>query len=280
MDDMNPIDGGNDGFLKRWMFFNAGSIVDLEGPLLSDMWQQPRAIVNGVELQVKMWPAKPQFAIMTNVENPDFRLEIVEAYLKLCKMTPVPAVMLAHAETMQKVPATYPYTRTDIKTFQLNQGQYSFNLEDLFQTDVPSRVVVGMVKATSFNGEYNTNPYNFEHFNLTSLGLFLDDQSVPAKPLKMNFEENNYMTAYNTLFTPYDEEGIGIQRTDFNAGYALFMFRMVPEHIPPHVPLTKGKANVRLSGSFAKPLSENVTLIIYAQFPSVMKIDSTRNVYI
>lgn len=136
-----------------------------------------------------------------------------------------------------------------------------------------------MVKATSFNGKYETNPYNFEHFHLNSWGLFLDDQSVPAKPLKMNFDENNYVAAYDTLFTPYDEEGIGVSRTDFAAGYALFMFRTAPEHVISHVPLTT-KANGRLRGGFAQVLTENVTLIIYAQFPSVMKIDSSRNVLI
>lgn len=276
---MNPVEGGNKGYTVRWMLFNGGQVVDLEGPLLSDIWQQPRALVNGVELQIKLWPAKPEFAIMTNVNNPDFKIEVVEGYLRLCKITPTPAVMLAHAETIEKVPAAYPYLRTEIRTFQLNQGQYSFNLEDVFQTDVPSRVVVGMVKASSFNGKYETNPYNFEHFNLTSLGLFLDDQSVPAKPLKMNFQEQNYMAGYNTLFTAYDEGGLGISRSDFAGGYALFMFRTVPEHIPPHVPLAS-KANVRLSGTFGTPLNENVTLIVYAQFPSVMKIDSTRSVQI
>ena len=269
----------NQGFVDRMGLFSSGRIVDLEGPIFSDIAQQSRLILNGVEIQIKMWPAKDEFLMMSKVEGANYRIQLVEAYLRVCKITPIPAVMLAHSEIIKEKPALYPYSRTQMKAYQLNQGQYSFQLEDVFLSDVPVDIVLGLVNAGSFNGSYDTNPYDFQNYNLGSLAVYLDDESVPSKPLKMNYGQKNWITAYNTLFKTYAEEGNDISRVDYPYGYTLYMFRLIPDHLPPFMSsLTRG--NVKIQGTFDTPLPENVTLLVYAKFPSMMTVDSARNIQI
>lgn len=279
METMEPDPRGNTGWADRFIHFVKGAVVDLEGPLLSDIWQQNKAILNGVELQLKLWPAKPDFILCTKADGADYKMELVEACLRICKLTPIPEVMLAHAETIRDNPALYNFDRSEIKTFQLNKGQYSFHLEDLFQMDVPSRLVVGMVTATSFNGTYDSNPFDFRHFDLRSLAVYLDDESVPGRPIKTNFKALSFLEGYNSLFSSDDEDGTFISREDYPAGYTLYMFRLAPDHAPHHIPFTS-RGNVRLSGNFGTALAENVTLIVYAQFPALMTVDSSRNIKI
>jgi hypothetical protein len=256
-----------------------GRTADFEGPILSDLCQQPRLIINGVEIQIKLWPAKNEFILMTALTGEDYRIEMVEAYLRVCKITPIPAVMVAHADVIKDKPASYPFNATEMKAFQLNKGQYSFHLEDLFQSNVPTDVVVGMVTAKSFNGSFDTNPYRFQPFKLNSLGLYVDDESVPAKPLKMSFTKGQYASAYSTLFGTYEEVGNNISKEEYMDGYTFFVFRLIPDHLSPFIP-TVVKGNVKLSGTFDDALLENITLLVYAKFPSILKIDSTRNVQI
>lgn len=281
--DSADVTQGNVGLAERYSLFRGGRIVDLEGPIMADICQQNRLILNGVEVHIRLWPAKDEFCLVTAVENPDYKIEFVEAYLRVCKATPVDSIILAHAEALRIKPAVYPFTKSELKAFQLNQGQFSFHIEDIFQSNIPSEVVVGMVNATSFIGSYTTNPYNFIHHHINSLALYVDDESVPGKPLEMNFDVKNYLTAYQALFDDDEEEelaiGNDIQRQEYDRGYTLFKFRVKPDHLSPFLPtITKG--NVKISGNFGRALPENVTLLILGRFPSVITIDATRSINI
>ncbi len=279
MDSSVPEPTGNNGFKKRHMLFDAGATVDLSGPLMSDICSQQRALLNGLELQIKLWPAKDPFCLMSDVAEAKFRMEIVDASFRLCKIVPIPAVLLAHSETLSKTPAIYPFTRVEIKSFQLNAKQYGFSLEDLFQSQIPNRVTVGMVTAAAYDGSYVTNPYNFQHFNLTNLALHLDDRSVPGEELSMNYADASYMNAYRSLFSSTDEEGVNISRFEYPAGYTLYIFRLTPDNLQPNLP-SKMRGNVRLIGRFSEPLPANVTLIAYAEFEHELSVDLARNVTI
>lgn len=142
---------------------------------------------------------------------------------------------------------------------------------------MPTPVVVVMIKAETFNSSYSTNPFNSEYFSMETLGLYVDDQSVPGKPLKMNYEQTNYTAAFNSLFDPFEERGSFIIHKDFPLGYALYVFHTVPYHLPPHMPAMP-RGNVKRTGNFAKTLAKNVTMLVYMQFTVMMSIDSARNV--
>ena len=44
------------------------------------------------------------------------------------------------------------------------------------------------------------NPFNFQHFNLSEIALYLDGQQEYAlKPLQLDFDNNLYIRAYNAL---------------------------------------------------------------------------------
>ena len=62
----------------------------------------------------------------------------------------------------------------------------------MWQGEVPSRLVVGMVKSQAFNGDNNLNPYHFEHFDVSNIGFFVNGESkfldLPSNELlKMEF---------------------------------------------------------------------------------------------
>jgi hypothetical protein len=61
---------------------------------------------------------------------------------------------------------------------------------------------------------------------------------------------------------------------DYPLGNALMAFSLAP-NMP-----TNTVGNVKLAGVFDKPLPENVTVIIYADFNSLLKLDNARNVMI
>ena len=49
------------------------------------------------------------------------------------------------------------------------------------------------------NGNYEKNPFDFQHNNLTQIGISVNGEEVPFKPLKLNFDEELFVTVYNTF---------------------------------------------------------------------------------
>jgi len=269
----------NDGVLQRWATFNNGMTVELTGPLMADICQQNRLILNGVEIQIKLWPSKDAFLLMSSEGNPSYKMEIVEATLRVCKITPTPTLLVAHSAGLKENDALYPYQKTQIKTFNVSTGQYNFHLDDLYQGDVPSRMVIAMVKSKAFNGDYTLNPYNMEHFNLNSLGVYVNDESRPGKPMQMSFSGANWMSAYQTMYAGLNRDGEDwgndINYNDFEMGYSFFVFDLLPGDQP-----AQQKASIRVEGTFEEALPQNVTVIVYAKFPAMLKITETRSILI
>ena len=79
------------------------------------------------------------------------------------------------------------------------------------------------------------NPFNFKHFNLHEIGLYLDGQQQHGvRPIEPNFATGQYIRAFNTLFAGTGklgaDEGVFIDRNDYGNGYALYAFDLTADH--------------------------------------------------
>lgn len=271
MDDVQML---NSGFAERMNQTSGGAIVEVEGDLKIDCFQGERLLVNGVQITCKLWPSRNEFALMSGTNPPDHKLVILDAVMKICHVTMDPGVIVAQGEIMQKTPAIYPVERTEVKTYSVAAGNFIFTAEDPFQGEVPAKLVVGIVSAASYAGAFNLNPFNFKSYDVNYLGFFLDGQSVPAAPFQPDFEANCYTSSYLGLFAgrSNDDWGNDIAKSDFKGGYALYVFDVYsPEGL-----IRKG--HTRLQIRFGKALEEVATVVVYAVFPSLLQIDSSRKI--
>ena len=64
------------------------------------------------------------------------------------------------------------------------------------------------------------------------MAVYLNDESIPAKPLRPDFTRGNYIDSYYTLFAGLDKDGrdVGnaISRADYANGYTLFVYDLLP----------------------------------------------------
>ena len=118
-----------------------------------------------------------------------------------------------------------PLLKTEVKTFAVGKGQYNVNLDDIFQEKIPNRLILGIVSADAYAGNLTKNPFNFKHYNFDFMCLYANGQSVPSKALQPKFASDNYVEAFQTLFTGIELDGkdAGLQcsREDYGKGYTL-----------------------------------------------------------
>ena len=140
--------------------------------------------------------------------------------------------------------------------------------EKLVSGQLPTRLVVGIVDNAAFNGRRDRNPFNFHHYNLTEIALYLDGhQQHTLKPIQPDFEAGLFVRAYNTLFA-------------FRAVTTLYAFDLTADlGDDDHFNLIK-HGNLRLALKFGEALPHTVTVISYAEFDNVIELDRDRNVLV
>ena len=277
----------NSGHVQRRKLTQHG-IADFEGVLHMDVCQQPKVIPNGVQITVKLFQNDDSFRLFS-ADGSSYGVEIVDAVLKVCNVRVQPSVLVAQDEILLKTPAVFPYWKSDIKTFGIPTGSYTFSVDDIFHGQVPARLYVALTSSSGYSGSFAKNPFDFHHYNLNYLELAVDGQSVPGVAFQPHFQPNpdvpgrslsiGYVHEFLSLFkSRYPQaEGNNIQRADYPGGYAIYVFDVKPG-VDDSLFSIPQKGQTRLNARFAQELLEPVTVIAYGMFPSEFKIDHTRNV--
>ena len=284
MDAANPDDVAadvNTGLKRRAEFTKENKIVDMIGRLHSDIFFQPRYMLNEVTAKIRLTRSKDSFCLMCAGAN-TYRVSIVGAALFIRKVKLNPSVLLAHAKTLESGMAKYPIHRVVCKSFTIPRGYLDVSHEKLFSGQLPVRLVLGLVDNEAFNGSFTMNPFNFKHFSLSELSIYLDGIQQGIKPIKSSFAQNNYVRSFMTLFggtgKENRDEGNDLDREDYKNGYALYAFDLTPDLSDEgHFNLAR-QGSVRVDMKFDAALPSTVTVIAYAEFENVIEIDRSRNI--
>ena len=271
----------NAGFKKRHDHAHQGRVVDMEGRLHCDIFHQNRLLMNGVDVKIRLIPSKSSF----NLIGPDdtYRSIITHASFFARKIRLNPAVALAQAKALEIAPAKYPVKRVVVKTFTVPRGNASVVQDNLFLSQTPNRLVIGLVASDAFNGSITTNPFNFATHDVSFLSLYLDGKQVPSKPLQPNFAEGQFIRAYYNSMVASGlanrDAGSNISRDDFAGGFALYSLDLTPSLLDDNelFELVKSGA-LRLEIKFSRAQNASLTVVVWAEMDNMIEIDRSRQV--
>ncbi|KYO39820.1 hypothetical protein Y1Q_0006698 [Alligator mississippiensis] len=95
--------------------------------------------------------------------------------------------------------AKYPVDCMGMKVFSIPAGSRVSNQENLFLGQLPKLIVIGFMDNDAFSRNYAKNPFNFKHYNINFVALYIDGDQTPTKPLQPDFENGNCMREYMQL---------------------------------------------------------------------------------
>ena len=273
----------NNGLFSRRSIMT-NNTVDMVGHLHVDIFNQEKLLINGVEISVRLVQSKEGFAIIDPSNL--FDVEINEATLMIRRVRISPSVLISHANMLSKTTAKYNITKVEVKTFALHQSIRGESLDNVIMGQLPKRLIIGFVPHNAYNGAKNLNPFNFKHYYLNYLSLYVDGVQIPSKPLQPDYTTGSYIDCYHTLFTGtgihFLNQGNAISRKDYPNGYCLYAFDLTPDlsaNDDTHFNLVRHGA-VRLEVRFGEALTETVNCMIYAEYDTVLEIDQSRQVMI
>jgi hypothetical protein len=287
-EDTKPIHKveNNAGATARADLFKSSKSVILEGPILEDFFQNNRYLLNNTSVELKLYRARQNFICMSDDDTLKVKIELEDVTFRAYYVDVSPDVVTAHAAALLLRNAMYPYIRTDILSFSIASGSHQMNIDNIFSGICPTKIVVAFVDSDAFIGDRKKNPFAFELFGLTDIQVLVDGVSSPGRPIRVGAggEKNTVASALaaltDTIGAMTDLSfGNNISLKSFAEGTALFAFPVygggsacdVFEH-------PKKSANIRIEGTFARPLDKTITAIVYGEYPALLQIQASRHV--
>ena len=276
---MDNVADLNTGLVSRRNLTETSRSVDMIGRLHLDMMFQPRFLINGVHLKIRLIRSPNAFNLMAAANNYKVVLKEVALFVRQIKLSP--AVQMAHIKALEKAPVKYPINRVEVKVFSVSRGNLQANIENIFMGQLPKRIIIGFVDNDSFNGNIQKNPFNFKNYGINFLALFMDGTQIPSRALTPSFP-HRYIRSYETLFSgsgqSFLNSGNDISRGDYPNGYCLFSFDISPDYADSsHFDLRRSGV-LRLETKFAVALPNTINIVIWAELENVITVDKFRNV--
>ena len=160
---------------------------------------------------------------MVNDDDETYKVIITDAILKVCHTKVNPMVILAHNEALKQGEALYPIMQSDIKTYGIPQGSYTYNADGIFNGNVPTSLIIGFVSGEVFAGSYKKNYANFQHYGVNYLEFSVNGNAVPMQAFTPDYNNDDYTTEFLSLFYNKYPQGTGnfITRENYPNGYCL-----------------------------------------------------------
>ena len=276
----DPVLNTRLGARSEWT--KTSKTVELQGRIHSDR----KLILNGVDLTVKLHRHKPKFCLLGGDTAPAYKIIIMDIIIYVKKIELTPSVFNAITTVLNDKNAQYAITRTTPNIsylFTVPRGQQSQHIDNAFLGEIPKHIALCMMNIDndSYNGSYKKNPFNFQHYNLTQIGISVNGEEIPFKPLKLNFDDKLFVTADNTLFLGtgqlHGNSGSIIKREDYSQGYTTIVADLTSFEIGDNFDL-KAEGTLSIDLVFKSPLAAAINVLVYAEYDNVMEMDSNRNV--
>ncbi|XP_073525424.1 uncharacterized protein F54H12.2-like [Phyllobates terribilis] len=188
----------NHGFASRAHATRLSKPVELMGPIFGDIFNQPKLILNGLDLKIKLSRNKDSFCLMTP-EQEQFKVQIVNSALYVKRVQVSLAIRIGHSQTLLTSPTKYALDRAFLKVYSIPGGTRNSNHENLFLGQIPKTVILCFVDNEAFSGSYQKNPLCFHHYRINHAALYLDGQQIPTKPFHPNFDAEHAVREYMAL---------------------------------------------------------------------------------
>ncbi|XP_061191760.1 uncharacterized protein F54H12.2-like [Saccostrea echinata] len=280
--DPNAYNGGNSGLVLRYGYTQQSRVFELEGNLMEDIFDIDKYLINGVDIYIKLFRSSAPFLIMSDATTPAYKLELLDVVYKVAKVRVDPGVLLNHSKQLESTPVKYIISRNELKMNTIPKGSTEFYWDNIFPQAVPDRIVIGLIDQKAVNGDYTANPFNFEHFNVSDVGVYVNGESVPGRPLKTDFTAGHFLSAYTRLFEASGkwnkDAGLVISRENFKAGYSLFVFTIDPCGFGEEYLNLIRRGNTRLELKFKQATTKAANVLVLATFSSLLEVDKSREI--
>ena len=199
-------------------------------------------------------------------------------YMCLVKLNP--STYMDMMGLLSKSAALYPFVRTEMRQYPLDNGATYKEINNPFNNKVPQRFVLAIVENSAFNGRYDQDTFAYQPAGIEYIKQIVDGEEYPYETLELNTGNGRkdvrgyyrFLEATGCL-----QRGSGNMVRFLDWGYGknatIFAFSNVPNgrHDDP-ILLPRPQSTINLRLKCAAQQSQK-TIILMSEYEALIEID-------
>ena len=246
--------------------------VVMRGYLDLDICSLNKWLLDLATIKISLECGSNPFIINSDTNNTLYKKQINSIKLYVDKIRPSSGGFLSVTKSVLRDPMEYIFTRHLVHSEIIAAGQSSIILNRPWQSRIPQKIYLFMIKQGADTGIYNEDPLYFQHNDLTSYRVMIDgtpliEQSCTAA--------DGFVGPYVTSQIAYNEGESFIPFNMYNSGG--FVLIIKTNHSQKNELSFEMKGNLSIILKFRIPLNENHVIYLVGQQHSSLQITGDRS---
>ena len=137
-----------------------------------DLAYSDRPIPNGSAIRMIFTRNSDAFTIMNFKASKGYKLLIKDATFHLWRVVLNPNTQMHLERSMAMQPTVHHVKSLVMKPVNIVRGTRNLTIDSVFSSNyIPERLFVAMVKQEAYTGQYDLNPFNFQHFKVNEISI-------------------------------------------------------------------------------------------------------------
>ena len=188
-DDANPAEHAHPAILRRYLKGKASKNMYTIARIQSEIFEQPKLLPPNTVLDIDFDRHNSDFLLLTKHNNRNYILKMESCKL-LTRLVDMDEEITAEIDSVSISGRSMLYPVCRVKMMYYSCGANvvelsNFNLLTLGGNLLPHRIIVVMVREDAVHGNYNRDPFNYQHFNLAEFSLKVGSESNSTSKIKM-----------------------------------------------------------------------------------------------
>lgn len=266
----------NKGFLnRRKCFIDGKGKVKLIIPLHCDLLHSDKFLINNMGLFFDFERNKDQFLLMGTDKH--FKVQIKKAEMMVRKCQINETVKMAHKKALEIADIKYPIKQNKVYVNIIDNGTQEHTITSL-GTHIPNKLICGLIEDEAYNGGFNTNPFEFQDFDLHSITLIVNDTT---RVIKINQHNNDFIEGYHSLcesLNYYGKASSIMKKSDYFRGNCVFCFNLSPDKGCPDQFNTIRTGSIQMILNFRENITKKLRLITIMEYDNQININKKMEV--
>lgn len=270
-------------FQKRFLMTENGKEWRTVGPIHADIFDQQKYLPDDTMIEVNFDREDAKFITLSKLDNADFAPRITSCYM-MAKMISVDEDICKEMRSLSQCGNSYLYPERRVKmvSFNVSGGTQEINQSELTpgETDIPRRVFVCFVRGNGKSGSLKHDPFNYHHYNATSVLLKIGSEDRPLPEIISDFENGNtsaplfsFLDAAGALFGEID---LGITPENYSIRNAIWGFNISNYGVEAFQ--IGEKKTMELKVRFKYALPHAIVCIVYCEYDCELQIRPDKKV--
>ena len=194
-DDADPAEHVYPAILRRYLKGKASKNMYTIARIHSEIFEQPELLPPNTVFDIDFDRHDSAFRLLTKHNNRNYILKMESCKL-LTRLVDMDEEITAEIDSVSISGRSmlYPVRRVKMMYYSCGVNIVDLSNFNLLTTEgnlLPCRIIVAMVREDAVHGNYNRDPFNYQHFNLAEFSLKVGSEQIPLPKLKCNMDDDS-----------------------------------------------------------------------------------------